>query len=191
MRQFSHDRRAQRPAAALQQLRHRRARAAPGAHRRRGRCAGAAGRRAAGATRPSSCSAAAATSCSPATSSRWCSRSRSWAGGWWRRPPRAWIVEAGAGENWHDTVRWTLEQRLSRAGEPGDDSRHGGRLAGAEHRRLRGRAAGPLRLARRHRPGHRPHLHARRGAVRLRLPRFGVQARGQPAPTTSAWPAGR
>ena len=24
--------------------------------------------------------------------------------------PRAWIVEAGAGENWHDTVRWTLDQ---------------------------------------------------------------------------------
>ncbi|HET7834956.1 MAG TPA: UDP-N-acetylmuramate dehydrogenase, partial [Variovorax sp.] len=24
--------------------------------------------------------------------------------------PRAWIVEAGAGEVWHDTVRWTLEQ---------------------------------------------------------------------------------
>jgi len=23
--------------------------------------------------------------------------------------PRAWIVEAGAGENWHDTVRWTIE----------------------------------------------------------------------------------
>src|ERR1700761_8679514 len=24
--------------------------------------------------------------------------------------PKAWIVEAGAGENWHETVRWTLEQ---------------------------------------------------------------------------------
>ncbi|MCJ0762236.1 UDP-N-acetylmuramate dehydrogenase [Variovorax terrae] len=24
--------------------------------------------------------------------------------------PRAWIVEAGAGENWHDFVAWTLEQ---------------------------------------------------------------------------------
>jgi UDP-N-acetylmuramate dehydrogenase len=24
--------------------------------------------------------------------------------------PRAWIVEAGAGEVWHDTVRWTLDQ---------------------------------------------------------------------------------
>jgi UDP-N-acetylmuramate dehydrogenase len=24
--------------------------------------------------------------------------------------PDAWIVEAGAGENWHDLVRWTLEQ---------------------------------------------------------------------------------
>jgi UDP-N-acetylmuramate dehydrogenase len=24
--------------------------------------------------------------------------------------PRAWIVEAGAGENWHDFVTWTLEQ---------------------------------------------------------------------------------
>jgi UDP-N-acetylmuramate dehydrogenase len=26
--------------------------------------------------------------------------------------PRAWIVEAGAGENWHELVRWTLEQGL-------------------------------------------------------------------------------
>jgi UDP-N-acetylmuramate dehydrogenase len=26
--------------------------------------------------------------------------------------PRAWIVEAGAGENWHEVVRWTLEQGL-------------------------------------------------------------------------------
>ena len=24
--------------------------------------------------------------------------------------PRAWIVEAGAGEVWHDTVQWTLAQ---------------------------------------------------------------------------------
>jgi len=24
--------------------------------------------------------------------------------------PKAWIVEAGAGENWHELVRWTLEQ---------------------------------------------------------------------------------
>src|SRR5687767_4880478 len=24
--------------------------------------------------------------------------------------PRAWIVEAGAGENWHDFVTWTLDQ---------------------------------------------------------------------------------
>jgi UDP-N-acetylmuramate dehydrogenase len=24
--------------------------------------------------------------------------------------PRAWVVEVGAGENWHDTVAWTLEQ---------------------------------------------------------------------------------
>ena len=24
--------------------------------------------------------------------------------------PKAWIVEAGAGESWHDCVRWTLEQ---------------------------------------------------------------------------------
>ena len=27
-----------------------------------------------------------------------------------RETPRAWIVEAGAGENWHDFVTWTLEQ---------------------------------------------------------------------------------
>ncbi|MBU3737553.1 MAG: UDP-N-acetylmuramate dehydrogenase [Rhodoferax sp.] len=26
--------------------------------------------------------------------------------------PRAWIVEAGAGENWHDFVAWTLQQGL-------------------------------------------------------------------------------
>jgi UDP-N-acetylmuramate dehydrogenase len=26
------------------------------------------------------------------------------------RHDRAWIVEAGAGENWHDFVAWTLEQ---------------------------------------------------------------------------------
>lgn len=26
--------------------------------------------------------------------------------------PEAWIVEAGAGENWHDVVAWTLEQGL-------------------------------------------------------------------------------
>ena len=26
--------------------------------------------------------------------------------------PRAWIVEAGAGEDWHETVRWTLDQGL-------------------------------------------------------------------------------
>src|SRR3954449_11968288 len=28
--------------------------------------------------------------------------------------PRAWVLEAGAGENWHDTVRWALDQ-----GHPG------------------------------------------------------------------------
>ena len=38
---------------------------------------------------------------------------------------KAWIVEAGAGENWHELVTWTLEQRLSRPGKPGADSRHG------------------------------------------------------------------
>ncbi|MDI3514574.1 MAG: UDP-N-acetylmuramate dehydrogenase [Rhodocyclaceae bacterium] len=27
-----------------------------------------------------------------------------------RTEPTAWIVEAGAGENWHDFVRWTLDQ---------------------------------------------------------------------------------
>ncbi|MER2553848.1 MAG: FAD-binding protein, partial [Thauera sp.] len=27
-----------------------------------------------------------------------------------RTEPEAWIVEAGAGENWHDFVRWTLAQ---------------------------------------------------------------------------------
>ncbi len=27
--------------------------------------------------------------------------------------PRAWIVETGAGENWHDAVHWTLEQGFS------------------------------------------------------------------------------
>ena len=27
-----------------------------------------------------------------------------------RAAPEAWIVEAGAGENWHDFVRWTLAQ---------------------------------------------------------------------------------
>ena len=28
------------------------------------------------------------------------------------RAPTPWIVEAGAGENWHDFVAWTLEQGL-------------------------------------------------------------------------------
>ena len=88
--------------------------------------------------------------------SRWCSRSRSWAGALVEETPRAWIVEAGAGETWHDVVRWTLDQ-----GCPGLENLAlipgtVGARAGAEHRRLRRRAAGPLRVARRHRPGHRP-----------------------------------
>ena len=73
----------------------------------------------------------------------------------------AWIVEAGAGENWHDFVAWTLDAGLPGPGEPGADPGHGRRRAGAEHRRLRRRAAGPLRVARRGRPGHRPQRHAR------------------------------
>ena len=68
---------------------------------------------------------------------------------------------------------------LSGPGEPGADPGHRGRFAGAEHRRLRRRTAGPLRVAGRHRPVDRQDLHAGRGAVRLRLPRFGVQARGR------------
>ena len=43
-------------------------------------------------------------------SSRWCSRWKSGVAGWSGKPPRAWVVEAGAGENWHDFVTWTLDQ---------------------------------------------------------------------------------
>jgi UDP-N-acetylmuramate dehydrogenase len=42
---------------------------------------------------------------------RWCSRSRSRAAAWCRRRAKArGIVEAGAGENWHDFVAWTLRR---------------------------------------------------------------------------------
>ena len=37
-------------------------------------------------------------------------RSRSWAGACCREDDDAWIVEAGAGETWHDVVAWTLQQ---------------------------------------------------------------------------------
>ena len=64
-----------------------------------------------------------------------------------RELARAGRLDAGAG--------------LAGAGEPGADPGHGGRGAGAEHRRLRAGAEGPLRVARRGRPGHRPQRHAR------------------------------
>ena len=56
-------------------------------------------------------SAAAATSCSRATAAaRWCSRSRCTGRRLVEERDDAWIVEAGAGENWHDLVAWTLAQ---------------------------------------------------------------------------------
>ena len=65
---------------------------------------------------------------------------------------------------------------LSRPGKPGADPRDGGRLAGAERRRLRRGTAGPIRVAGRHRPVHGQDLHPGRRPMRFRLPRFRVQA---------------
>ncbi len=63
------------------------------------------------AARPSSFSAAAATSIlTRDIPKRWCSRSRCAACAWCEERADAWIVEAGAGENWHDFVAWTLAQ---------------------------------------------------------------------------------
>jgi hypothetical protein len=108
---------------------------------------------------------------------RWCSRSN-WAAGWWPTPQgldrggrrrrelaRLRGLDAGAG--------------LARPGEPGHDPRHRGGLAGAEHWRLRRGTAGPLRVAGCGGPDDRASFHPGRGPVRLRLPRFGVQARQQ------------
>jgi hypothetical protein len=82
-------------------------------------------------------------------------------------------------------------QRLPGPGEPGPDSGHRGRRAGAEHRRLRRRAAGPLRVARR--------LSTWKPAAASRsMPRNAPSATAircsstcAAARTTSAWRAGR
>ena len=97
-----------------------------------------------------------------------------------RTAPSAWIVEAGAGENWHDFVALDAGAGLPGPGEPGADPRHGRRLAGAEHRRLRRRAAGPLRVARRHRPASPAAAFTLDAAqMRLRLPRFACSSTRQ------------
>ena len=99
---------------------------------------------------------------------------------WSRTAREAMVVEAGAGENWHDFVAWTLDQ-----GCPGLENLAlipgtVGAVAGAEHRRLRGRAAGPLRVAGRDRPASPAATFTLDAApVRLRLPRLRVQARGR------------
>jgi UDP-N-acetylmuramate dehydrogenase len=71
--------------------------------------------------------------------------------------PDGWLLEVGAGESWHGTVAWAMDN-----GWPGlENLALIPGLVGAEHRRLRRGAEGPLPFAGRCRPGHRPHRHAR------------------------------
>ena len=43
-------------------------------------------------------------------SRHWFSRLTLPGGAWSRKPTKGWLIEAGAGENWHGFVGWTLEQ---------------------------------------------------------------------------------
>ncbi len=50
------------------------------------------------------------------------------------------VLEIGAGENWHQLVRWSLDRGLSGPREPEPDPRPGGRGTDSEYRGLRRRA---------------------------------------------------
>ncbi len=105
--------------------------------------------------------------------------------------PRGQVVEAGAGENWHEFRHLDAGPGLSGPGKPGADPGHGGRIAGAEHRRLRGRIAGPLRVAGRDRPVHaaRPSPWTRPNA--LSATAIPCSSMSPPRKAISAWAAGR
>ena len=72
--------------------------------------------------------------------------------------------------------RLDFGSRPTRPGKSGPDSRHRRRHAGAKHRRLRAGIAGSIRVAGCGGPANRPPAHPGRGAVRLSLPRLGLQA---------------
>ena len=180
MRQFSHDRGAKRTAAGAQQLRHRRQGADAGAGASRGR-------------RPGRCWPHPEYGAMPQVR----------AGGGSNivltgdvRPlvlkvevpgrrliedgPRAQVVEAGAGENWHDFVDLDAGPGLSGPGKPGADPGNGGR---ARRCRTSAPTGWNCRTASsrwtRSTCSDRQDVHAGCGAMRFRLPRFGVQARGR------------
>jgi len=97
-------------------------------------------------------------------------------GGRWRRKlARGRALDAGAGLAGLENMR---------------SFPHHGRRPGAEHWRLRRGAAGPLRVARRHRPADRPDVYPERRPVRLSLPRLGVQARRCAGTRSAGAPAG-